>query len=71
MPVLQLTNIEKTFGRRTLFDATPYLDDRTHPPYDVASDDQRLLMIRPPGDPGMEVVLNWWREVDARLSRRP
>lgn len=58
-------------ARRPLFDATPYVHERTHPAYDISADDQRFLMIRQTDAPMIEVVLNWARELDERLERRP
>ncbi|HSA58027.1 MAG TPA: protein kinase [Gemmatimonadaceae bacterium] len=57
-------------NRRVLFSVAPYRHDRTHPAYDVAADG-RFLVIKPPAASGMEVVLNWLREVEPRLARRP
>jgi len=56
-------------NRRALFSTAPYLQDRTHPPYDVSVDDRRFLMIKPSAVPTMDVVLNWLREVEPRLRR--
>jgi hypothetical protein len=54
---------------RRLFDASPYARDVQGNAFDVTSDGQRFLFIKPPPRASVNVVLGWWGEVVARLKR--
>ena len=55
--------------RRPLFDASPYLTAAYYTAYDVAVDG-RFLFIKPPPDPGIQVVVGWSAEFASRLAAR-
>jgi hypothetical protein len=55
--------------RRVLFDASPYLTAAYYTAYDVANDG-RFLFVKPPPDPGVQVVVGWSAELAARLAAR-
>ena len=55
-------------SRRSLFDASRYALGNNYRSYDVAPDG-RFLFIKPPPDPGAQVVVGWLDEVRAKLGR--
>ena len=50
-----------------LFDGPYQVDLAGHPSYDVSPDRERFLMIEPGGARRVEVVLNWFEELRARV----
>jgi serine/threonine-protein kinase len=55
--------------RRTLFDASRYFTAAYYTTYDVAADG-RFLFIKPPPDPGVQVIVGWSAEIASRLTAR-
>jgi len=57
--------------RRVLFSASDYLQGGFATPYDVSSDDQRFVFIRPAASlrtSSLILVQNWFEELKARVG---